>query len=49
MKRWLVLSALAWIAVVTVLHLWLNLGAFRRRPGQAQDGQEFRVGFLPVT
>lgn len=49
MKRLLVTIALTWIAVVTVLHLWLNLGTFSVRPGSRQDGPAFRVGFLPVT
>lgn len=40
-----------WIVVITVLHLWLNLGV--RAPwasaaeGRSESG--FRVGFLPVT
>lgn len=50
MKRWLVLAALGWLVVVTLLHLWLNLGAFEyRRESAGNEGPTFRVGFLPVT
>ena len=46
--RKVVPAAVAWLAAVTVLHLWLNLGAFdARRPAPA--GGRFRVGFIPVT
>jgi hypothetical protein len=50
MKRWLVFAALGWLVVVTLLHLWLNLGAFEQRRDSTGDlGPRFRVGFLPVT
>lgn len=50
LQRRMILAVFAWLAVVTVLHLWLNLhvfdfGSHSRGPGRA----DFRVGYLPVT
>ena len=46
----------AWLATVTVVHGWLNLGYFKGTPKRtatnlpgAQVKNKFRVGFLPVT
>ena len=39
------LGALAWLATISALHCWLNLGATFASGG----GPAFRVGFLPVT
>jgi hypothetical protein len=39
-----------WLAVVTLLHLWLNTRVFDG--GARSNGHrraEFRVGFIPVT
>lgn len=49
-QRKVLLVASAWLAAVTVLHLWLNMHMFDFRDGAkaARRGQ-FRVGFLPVT
>jgi hypothetical protein len=36
--------------VVTLLHLWLNVGVFDGGGGRAPPAAgRFRVGFLPVT
>ncbi len=37
------------LAVITLLHGWLNLRWFHPAPGQERRGPAFRVGFLPVT
>jgi hypothetical protein len=39
-------GSVAWIALISVLHAWLNLGAFRKTESAEQP---FKVGFLPVT
>lgn len=39
-----VLGAVGWLALVTVLHLWLNMRVFEPR-----NPDDFRVGFIPVT
>jgi len=46
LKRTLVLSAAAWLAVISVLHATLNLDLFRKTD---QKERLFKVGFLPVT
>jgi hypothetical protein len=48
--RVFVLGVLGWLAAVTLLHLWLNVGIFKGGGSRTgRDGKEFRVGFLPVT
>lgn len=50
LKKTLTLSAVTWLAGITVLHAWLNLGAFAFPTKKAASGGEkFRIGFLPVT
>ena len=46
LRRMVVVSAAAWIAVISALHATLNLDLFRKT-----DHKErlFKVGFLPVT
>ena len=50
LRRTVMPITLAWLASISLLHGWLNLGLFerlaRRGPGA---GSPFRVGFLPVT
>jgi hypothetical protein len=48
-KRWIMFILLAWLATVSILHLWLNLRAFDFSKSEAHSGSRFRVGFLPVT
>jgi hypothetical protein len=43
------LGVTAWLAFITVLHLWLNLGAFDPDRPPRSSGKRFRIGFLPVT
>ena len=50
LQRRVLLAAIVWLGTVTLLHLWLNTSAFEKRTvSTAQTGQQFRVGFLPVT
>ncbi len=44
------LAVVGWLATITCLHMWLNLGAFESRPDtRGHLGPRFNVGFLPVT
>ena len=49
-KRTVLLAAILWVALITVLHLQLNLHVrwFGSKTGVKEE-QKFRVGFLPVT
>jgi hypothetical protein len=46
-RRWIILGVVTWLVVVTLAHLWLNLGVFEA--SETFGGKKFRVGFLPVT
>jgi hypothetical protein len=49
-RRTVILGASVWLAVISSLHGWLNLGLFDRSTSSAPRGvARFRVGFLPVT
>jgi hypothetical protein len=48
-KRWVFLVVFAWVVMVSILHLWLNLHAFDPPKPETGAGTRFRVGFLPVT
>jgi hypothetical protein len=47
LKKAVVLGSVAWIALISGLHAWLNLGLFRKVGPQAAT--TMKVGFLPVT
>ncbi|MEO2093385.1 MAG: hypothetical protein ABGY71_04895 [bacterium] len=53
MKRAIIISAISWLALISVLHIWLNIGFERlARDFQVNLGNEraeLVVGFLPVT
>lgn len=46
LKKAVFWGSLLWVAVISVLHAWLNLDLFRRREVSAKT---LKVGFLPVT
>jgi hypothetical protein len=49
-KRVIIITAVSWIVVITVLHLWLNLDIRWLRASRPSDAEgRFRIGFLPVT
>jgi hypothetical protein len=47
LRKTLVVGGVAWVALVSGLHSWLNLGLFRKTGPQAST--MLKVGFLPVT
>jgi hypothetical protein len=47
LRKTLLLGTVAWVALISALHAWLNLGLFR--PTGPQASTTFKVGFLPVT
>jgi hypothetical protein len=50
LKRVIILSSVAWVVVITVLHLWLNLDVKWFQSARATEAEgRFRIGFLPVT
>jgi NitT/TauT family transport system substrate-binding protein len=49
LRRTVCLGAILWLAVITGLHAWLNLGLFDARHVRVGDAKPFRVGFIPVT
>lgn len=49
LPRKFLLGGLVWLGLVSVLHLWLNLGFFEPGRHRADGERPFRVGFLPVT
>ncbi len=49
LKRMLLLVGLGWLAVITVLHLGLNLKLRWFSGTTEQASGQFRVGFIPVT
>jgi len=49
LKRNLLPWVIAWIALITALHLTLNVRPRWFQGRQAEQSQKFRVGFIPVT
>lgn len=45
----MMLGVTVWLVLITVLHMWINWGAFDTNPPPGSSGQRFRIGFLPVT
>ena len=48
-RKTLVITAIAWLVVITLLHGALNLHWFRARETTSAGQTKFRIGFLPVT
>ena len=48
LKKTVLCTGLLWVAGISVLHGWLNLGLFRPAPAGGRT-DTFKVGFLPVT
>jgi hypothetical protein len=50
LKRVIILSSIAWVALISVVHAWLNLDLHWFQPTKSgQVEKHFRIGFLPVT
>ena len=47
LRKTLVLGTVAWVALISGLHAWLNLGLLRKTGPEAAT--TLKVGFLPVT
>ena len=50
LPRTVIPGLFVWLAGISLLHGWLNLGLFGRSASRGPaDAALFRVGFLPVT
>jgi hypothetical protein len=50
LPRTVIPGLFVWLAGISLLHGWLNLGLFARSAGRGTGGAApLRVGFLPVT
>jgi NitT/TauT family transport system substrate-binding protein len=50
MRRSVTVGALGWLAVISLLHAWLNMDLLERAPLLKRSASApFRVGFIPVT
>ena len=50
LRRTVIPGMFVWLAAISLLHGWLNLGLFGRSASRGPgDAAPFRVGFLPVT
>ena len=47
LRKTLIVGSVAWLALITGLHAWLNLGLLRKAGPEAAT--TLKVGFLPVT
>src|SRR5438309_6690029 len=49
LRKILIIIAIAWLALITLIHASINLHIFRPKQTTAVGQSKFRVGFLPVT
>src|ERR1700737_4902326 len=49
LRKILIIIAIAWLAVITLIHASINLHIFRAKQTTASGQTKFRIGFLPVT
>jgi NitT/TauT family transport system substrate-binding protein len=49
LRKTLILIAVGWLVLITLIHAWLNLHLFAARNATGADQNKFRIGFLPVT
>ena len=49
LRKALIIIAVAWLALITLLHAAINLHLFGSRRVSATEHKKFRIGFLPVT
>jgi hypothetical protein len=47
LRKTLLVGSVGWLALITGLHAWLNLGLLRNTGPEAAT--TLKVGFLPVT
>lgn len=48
-SRTVLLGALVWVSLITLLHATLNWKLFEAKSQDGESRPKFRVGFLPVT
>ena len=49
LRKTLIIIAVGWLALITLLHATLNLHLFASKRSASADQNNFRIGFLPVT
>src|SRR5207302_2006051 len=49
LRKILIIIAIAWLALITLIHASINLHIFRPKQTTAVGQSKFRIGFLPVT
>ncbi len=49
LRRTVGIAGLLWVAAITLLHAWLNLGLGASAATTPSGREKFKVGFLPVT
>lgn len=49
LRKTLLLVAVAWLVLITLLHAAINLHLFRFADTETATNKKFRIGFLPVT
>ena len=49
LRKTLIIFAIGWLALITLVHAWLNLHLFAPKTAASGDREKFRIGFLPVT
>src|SRR5712692_3775223 len=49
LRKILIIIAIAWLALITLIHASINLHIFRAKQTTASGQNKFRIGFLPVT
>ena len=49
LRKTLLIFTCIWLSVITLLHGGMNLGWFKPKSKTGNTGEQFRVGFLPVT
>src|ERR1700694_3127953 len=49
LRKTLIIIAIGWLALITLIHASINLHLFRSKPTTVAGQTKFRIGFLPVT
>src|SRR6266849_5522535 len=49
LRKILIIIAIAWLALITLIHASINLHLFRSKQSATAGPNKFRIGFLPVT
>ena len=49
LRKILIIVAVGWLALITLIHAAINLHVFRAKAATVSGQTKFRIGFLPVT